>query len=455
MDTKTKTRKNWKFFVHQKSERFLSVLPGILLIIILLISGCWILENHIRQEPIPISGTPQLKEQSRITNCNLNSDCICCDVIKDRNYEKICANKNYMEENNFGCLLAESPYAFCMTHQCKCENNKCTAVEKSTQDVTLTTDKTEYERGDTVKITLKNNLDKPVFYLAGLTYCSTKPYEVYQFFHVQGEEKWLKVMLSPSKCAQVEGAGLPIYTELNAGESIEFTWNPGIWGTTHKISMKYKKSKNIEDLKEIYSNEFTIKEKASDKYKIHLKSRQFVPEPGISDTLKSNLTTTSPKQMHVLLQFYHTPNNNERSELSNLNVTLCGYIPNNAYFASIPTVYLTEIFNLSFIRWIGDILPEDKLSPYIREGKIGDWAINEDGNVCLTILFFKDVSLDKAEQLIESYDGTVNGKAESINALVVAVPQDALMELAKEDSVHWIEQVSPPGTDDITDEESK
>ena len=316
------------------------------------------------------------------------------------------------------------------------------------EGITLATDKTEYKRGDAVKITLKNNLDKPVFYLAGLTYCSTNPYEVYQLFHVQGKEKWLKVMLSPSKCAEVEGAGLPIYKELNAGESIEFTWNPGIWDTTHKISMKYKKAKDAEDLKEIYSNEFTIKEKASDKYKIHLKSRQFVPEPGISDALKSTITTTSPEQMHVLLQFHHIPGSDERSKLSNLNVTLCGYIHNNAYFASIPTRYLTEISDLSFIRWVGDILPDDKISPDIREGKIGDWAINEDGTVSLRILFFKDVSLDDAEQMIGSYDGTVKGKAELINALVVAIPQDAIMELAKEDSVHWIEEVSPPPTTD-------
>jgi len=40
MNSKTKTRKNCKFFVHQKSGRFLSVLIGILVIGIILIGGC-------------------------------------------------------------------------------------------------------------------------------------------------------------------------------------------------------------------------------------------------------------------------------------------------------------------------------------------------------------------------------------------------------------------------------
>ncbi|OQX54290.1 MAG: hypothetical protein B5M48_01435, partial [Candidatus Omnitrophica bacterium 4484_213] len=31
------------------------------------------------------------------------------------------------------------------------------------KQVTITTDKTEYEQGETVKVVLKNNLDKPVF----------------------------------------------------------------------------------------------------------------------------------------------------------------------------------------------------------------------------------------------------------------------------------------------------
>ncbi|HDN82895.1 MAG TPA: hypothetical protein ENG50_00875 [Candidatus Altiarchaeales archaeon] len=95
------------------------------------------------------------------------------------------------------------------------------------------------------------------------------------------------------------------------------------------------------------------------------------------------------------------------------------------------------------MRWIGEILPEDKISRYIRNGTIGDWAINPDGTVNLIVEFFKDVSLDDAELIIEHYDGVTKSRVRSINALVVTIPQDAIYELANEDSVQWIEEVPP------------
>jgi len=184
--------------------------------------------------------------------------------------------------------------------------------------------------------------------------------------------------------------------------------------------------------------ESKMKEVIDDTYKIHLKSRQFVPEPEISNALKS---TASPKQMHVLLQFYHIPNNDERLELSNLNVTLCGYIHNNAYFASISTKYLTEIFNLSFIRWIGEILPEDKISSRIQEDKIGNWAINEDRTINITVKYFKDVPSEDVKNIIKKYKGIVKSEAGILNDITVSISKDRIAELANEDAVQWIKQV--------------
>ena len=327
------------------------------------------------------------------------------------------------------------------------------AQTKIIKEVTITTDKTEYEEEETVKIILRNNLSKSIWYLNGHKLCSdiNKGYRIYQFL----AEEWIDVT-PPMDCPAIEEAGLPIFKELSSNDSVVFTWDLKILDKVkgsieappgkYKFLMFYKEDEKTEKLKEVYSNEFAIKERreASDEYKIYLSSRQFIPEPGISDTLKSILRNTSFKRIHVLLQFYHIPNKDERSELSNLNVTLCSYVHNNAYFASIPTKYLTDIYNLSFVRWIGEILPEDKISRYIRNGTIGDWAINPNGTVNLIVEFFKDVSLDDAERIIERYGGVTNSRIRSINALVVTIPQDAIHELANEDCVQWIEGVPPP-----------
>ena len=205
----------------------------------------------------------------------------------------------------------------------------------------------------------------------------------------------------------------------------------------------------------IASKQFeSVPAQSSGVYKIFLKSRQFVPTPGISPDTRANMTSSPLERVHVLIQFYHIPNATERHALENVGVNLLTYVHNYAWFASIPSASVTKVITTSPTRWIGEILPEDKISPYIQENNFGDWAINPDGTVNLIVEFFSDVSLDNAEHIIESHDGVANSRVKSINALVVAIPQDVLTELANEDGVQWIGQVSPlPVEEPLVDEE--
>ena len=52
------------------------------------------------------------------------------------------------------------------------------------------------------------------------------------------------------------------------------------------------------------------------------------------------------------------------------------------------------------LKAIDEILNEDKISPSIIKHGVPEWAKNNDGTVNLTIMFFKDISLDDAEDLI-------------------------------------------------------
>src|SRR5574341_417551 len=179
-------------------------------------------------------------------------------------------------------------------------------------------------------------------------------------------------------------------------------------------------------------------------YKIFLLSKKFVPAPGISPSAETNISTSPLERVHILIQFYNIPNNSEKESIEKLNIKLLTYIPNNAWFASIPKDSLTRVLHLPFVRWIGEILPEDKTSPSIKENKFGTWAVNPDESVNLIVEFFSDISLDKGEKVIKSYKGVVNSRVTSINALVVAVPLDAISKLANEDGVQLIDIVSPP-----------
>jgi len=183
---------------------------------------------------------------------------------------------------------------------------------------------------------------------------------------------------------------------------------------------------------------------SSDPAAILLKSRYFLPKPGVDQTFEAKLLAMEEPRVHVFVQLYHAPSQAERNLLEENGVKLLAYLPNNAWFASIPPEDVTGIAALQEVRWVGEILPEDKMSPRIRNNKFGDWSLNPDGTVSLIVQFFRDVSLDDAVIIIEKYNGTVDGRIFSINALDVTVLKENITALAGEDYVQWIEEIPPP-----------
>ena len=123
---------------------------------------------------------------------------------------------------------------------------------KEEQEVTITTDKTEYEQGETVKITVRNNFGGEICYL---TYsgsdCWKLPFRVENF--ISDENKWEDIPIGK----QIEGC--PQYMSMPASkcsnEPINFSWdqhqmNKGVVSAgKYRISFPnfpYKKQKLIE-----------------------------------------------------------------------------------------------------------------------------------------------------------------------------------------------------------------
>lgn len=229
------------------------IFAGILVIGIVLFSGC----IGERTE----TTTTTLKPETHPEYCELDSDCgwvSCC------SYGYKCMRKDALScPDEIICLAYSEPMP---SEPCVCINNRCTV--QSGKEVTITTDKEEYKQGETVKITVKNNFDNSIWYLNGHSGCSdkNKSYTTYRLVNGTWKDVSPHVM-----CIQIVGAGLPIYKELTPSASTEFIWDQKIWSAVngtlqapdgkYKISVKYKESKEVEDLKEVYSNEFTIKEK--------------------------------------------------------------------------------------------------------------------------------------------------------------------------------------------------
>jgi hypothetical protein len=112
----------------------IKILIGILVIIVIGIIS-WLIWNKIR---------PGINE----LYCEQDSDCI---------YRCGCKNKKFKDSRNILC----KPIAGAT---CKCTNNRCETILPKKQEVTLATDKTDYVEGETVKITVTNNLNQDIWY---------------------------------------------------------------------------------------------------------------------------------------------------------------------------------------------------------------------------------------------------------------------------------------------------
>lgn len=184
-------------------------------------------------------------------------------------------------------------------------------------------------------------------------------------------------------------------------------------------------------------------------YTVFLKSRIFTPPPGISPQVRSHITllaATPGARDYLITQFKDIPSVEEREVLEGLGIKLLGYVPNYAWFASVPASEgtLEELENIPFHRATFEILARDKIAPSIIERGVGEWAKNPDGTANLIIMFFKDISLDIARQIASAYGGRVISELSLLNSLTVAIPEEKIQDLADESRVQWINEVPPP-----------
>lgn len=191
-------------------------------------------------------------------------------------------------------------------------------------------------------------------------------------------------------------------------------------------------------------------------YSINLKSRKFIPEPGIKSDLLSSLKTEitdKKKSSHIMIQFSKLPSLMEKQWLKNKGITLLNYIGGNTWCASLSdakTLSFTESEEvkkeptLSIIRWIGEITPEDKIAPLIKENKIGDWALNTDGKVNLILSYFADVDTNLIKNNLQILGADLVGKVPGRNKFIISIEEQKIINVASKDFIQWIEVIPPP-----------
>jgi len=160
---------------------------------------------------------------------------------------------------------------------------------------------------------------------------------------------------------------------------------------------------------------------------------------------------------HIVVQFSEPVTLEQKAALETLGVGLLSYLGNNAYFASLktPGLEVDDLRAAPTLTTAMAIEPRWKLAPAILAGEYPEYAITVDADtkqarVAAYVMFHRDVTLDRGMALARAYKADVVSEIVSINMLVVEMPLKALLDLALEDDVMWIEPPIPfmTGTND-------
>lgn len=177
---------------------------------------------------------------------------------------------------------------------------------------------------------------------------------------------------------------------------------------------------------------------------IQLKSRTFTPEPGIEPSLESQVSAQAEGHIHLLVQLWVIPTEDERAALQAAGIHLLSYIPQNTWLAWIPAQMDLQAISPTAVRWMGRLLPTDKISPALQAHGVASWATGQDGRALLDVHFFADVAADEARGIITGHSGQIQEDLSDFSHYLVWFPADAVNVLAAEDAVLWVDNAPPP-----------
>src|SRR5580765_6233793 len=89
-------------------------------------------------------------------------------------------------------------------------------------------------------------------------------------------------------------------------------------------------------------------------YQVLLRSRQFVPTPGVEPVVRSVLAASTAAR-HVFVQFNEIPSPDEQRRLVQSGVRLLHYVPDHTWLASFDPIPAKSPDSVSGMRWIGAI----------------------------------------------------------------------------------------------------
>jgi hypothetical protein len=178
---------------------------------------------------------------------------------------------------------------------------------------------------------------------------------------------------------------------------------------------------------------------------LQLWSRQFVPPNDVTTEWTSMRNRAAGETVHALIQLEGSLTRDWLSRLEARGITLDSRIPEYGFLATIPIALNPSDFSNLNIRYVGEIQPDDKIQPRVRNGEFGDWSQYTENRRIFAVTFFKDTTPD-ITGLMSQYGGELGPFIRSTYTWILAINPDNIYDLALRDDVKWIEEVPPPQT---------
>ncbi len=182
---------------------------------------------------------------------------------------------------------------------------------------------------------------------------------------------------------------------------------------------------------------------------VRLKSRAFTPRAGLDPKLTHYVEDRRQERaVHVLIQFGRKPKLDDMARLNGKGIRLLDTVPERACFAAVPVQYLIAQRLTEPIRWIGVILPADKISPQLLREGVPEWARRPDNSAELIVEFFGDVREVRQKEVLHTYGAQVVARIIALNGWQIVLPEKRIRKLAQDDRVKWIETIPGPPEED-------
>ena len=147
------------------------------------------------------------------------------------------------------------------------------------------------------------------------------------------------------------------------------------------------------------------------------------------------------------VQFYETPTQDIQDAFKASNLQLLDYIPHQTYLFFFPETASIQFLKDSGVRAIVPVEGRFKLSQDLKNGNIGDWAV-DGNNILVTLVHHKNVNTNYVISQLATKQIAVTRQYDNSNYIELTIPNNCLDDLANLPYVKWVELINAPDVPD-------